>query len=114
MSVVDFLSTRRGICEHPNEMRQHSAEEIREMFSDFNFMGAYLWSVQLLTTYVVVFTFVRSEKSLGSTYVVGTVMHLKLLESDINPTLQRGNERNIFGSAKASRLMLEGTKTAAS
>ncbi|CAN0197979.1 unnamed protein product, partial [Ectocarpus fasciculatus] len=42
-SMVDFMSTRRGQCEHPNEMRQYSDEDNRRMFSDFNFFGAYLW-----------------------------------------------------------------------
>eukprot|EP00903_Cladosiphon_okamuranus_P015304 g14138.t1 len=42
-SFVDFMSTRRGSCMHPNAMAQWTVEERNLMFSDFNYMGAYLW-----------------------------------------------------------------------
>lgn len=39
------MSTRRGSCMHPKTMAKWTAEERTLMFSDFNFIGAYLWSV---------------------------------------------------------------------
>ncbi|CAB1118503.1 unnamed protein product [Ectocarpus sp. CCAP 1310/34] len=43
MAFVDFMSTRRGSCLHPNNMAKLTMDERRLMFSDFNYMGAYLW-----------------------------------------------------------------------
>ncbi|CAM9631899.1 unnamed protein product, partial [Ectocarpus fasciculatus] len=43
VAFVDFMSTRRGSCLHPNNMAKLTMDQRRMMFSDFNFMGAYLW-----------------------------------------------------------------------
>lgn len=44
-SLADFMSTRRGSCMHPNTMAQWTVKQRDRMFSDFNFLGAYLWWV---------------------------------------------------------------------
>lgn len=45
MPFVDFMSTRSGLCMDPKKMARLKPQG---MFSDFNFMGAFLWSVPCL------------------------------------------------------------------
>eukprot|EP00903_Cladosiphon_okamuranus_P019502 g17934.t1 len=40
---ADFMSTRSGFCTEIEIMEGWNATEVNRMFSDFNFMGAYLW-----------------------------------------------------------------------
>ena len=46
--LKDFMSTRRGFCPAIAEVQKMTVHARTELFSVFNFIGAYLWSVTYL------------------------------------------------------------------